>query len=308
MKKILQFSGWGRVGLIIIIILCCAACLKLGNLTPKIPSITGASYVGNDRCLECHEEIGSDFKKNIHNRLADFEVGRLVKGCEACHGPGSLHLENAEDEKAIFRYKKLSTDEVAELCMSCHREQTIAWAGSAHSSHDAGCLNCHKMHQSPEKKLLRTGEMDVCYACHREKQAQMSFPSHHPIREGKMKCSGCHSPHDPEKEYVSQGTVNDLCYNCHAEYQGPFVYEHPPVSEDCSICHDPHGTVANNLLKQNDPYLCLRCHRGHIYKSPSPVHPDAKQSVFLTACIQCHSQIHGTDLPSRATGKGRLTR
>jgi len=305
MKKRQRFSGWS--GVVFLIMFCCAACVKLGNLTPKIPSIAGASYVGNDKCLECHQEIGSDFKKNIHSRLADFEVGGHVKGCESCHGAGSLHAGSC-DVKKILCTIKLLPQQGSEICLSCHRESSIARDHSVHVSEEVGCADCHKMHSPVGRKLLKAQETDLCYTCHRDKQAQMNFPSHHPIREGKMKCSGCHNPHDPEKEYVSQGTVNDLCYNCHAEYQGPFVYEHPPVSEDCSICHDPHGTVANNLLRQNDPYLCLRCHRGHIYKSPSPDHPDAKQSVFLTACTQCHSQIHGTDLPSRASGKGRLTR
>ena len=58
-------------------------------------------------------------------------------------------------------------------------------------------------------------------------------------------------------------TMNLLCYRCHAEKQGPFAYEHPPVTQDCAICHEPHGTVANNLLRQPTTFLCLRCHAGH---------------------------------------------
>ncbi len=71
------------------------------------------------------------------------------------------------------------------------------------------------------------------------------------VREGKMTCTSCHNNHGSENNNLNKETLNDLCVECHAEYQGPFVYEHAPVVEDCSVCHDPHGTIANNLLLQN---------------------------------------------------------
>ena len=30
-------------------------------------------------------------------------------------------------------------------------------------------------------------------------------------------------------------------------------------------CHDPHGAMANNMLKQNEPFLCLQCHEMHFH-------------------------------------------
>jgi DmsE family decaheme c-type cytochrome len=98
-----------------------------------------------------------------------------------------------------------------------------------------------------------------------------------------------------------------VCYKCHAEKQGPFAYEHPPVTENCAICHDPHGTVANNLLRQPTTFLCLRCHTGHRKGPTGPNHiplmgdvgtSPASQAAFYTDCTQCHSQIHGSDVPS----------
>jgi predicted CXXCH cytochrome family protein len=94
--------------------------------------------------------------------------------------------------------------------------------------------------------------------------AKANFPSHHPIKEGKMNCSDCHNPHG---ELQTEELARDLCLECHARYTGPFVYEHAPVEEDCNLCHDPHGTVANNLLQQNEPFLCLQCHESHFHAS-----------------------------------------
>jgi predicted CXXCH cytochrome family protein len=108
--------------------------------------------------------------------------------------------------------------------------------------------------------------------------------------------------------------------------EGPFIYEHPPVTEDCMICHTPHGSVANSLLKQGEPALCLNCHSMHFHAGIVGVDgefdtpqaperggfstPDAWKRVMLTKCTQCHSEIHGSDLPSQSiSGQGRsLTR
>jgi DmsE family decaheme c-type cytochrome len=120
--------------------------------------------------------------------------------------------------------------------------------------------------------------------------------------------------------------TNDLCYECHTNHQGPFIFEHPPVEEDCSTCHEPHGSVTNFLLKQNEPFLCLQCHETHFHTarvsaegpynalpSGSATNPFGKTSfmaAYGTKCTQCHVQIHGSDLPSQSvSGRGKaLTR
>lgn len=121
-----------------------------------------------------------------------------------------------------------------------------------------------------------------------------------------MVCSDCHDPHGQMQDNLAAPTVNLTCYKCHADKQGPFTYEHPPVTENCDICHEPHGTVANNLLRQPTTFLCLRCHSGH---RTVPGHPGGAplqdvagnpvlQKAFYTDCSQCHSQVHGSDVPS----------
>jgi len=140
------------------------------------------------------------------------------------------------------------------------------------------------------------------------------------------------------KSLKTDERLNDLCLNCHASKQGPFVFEHAPVLEDCTICHAPHGPIANNLLKQNEPFICLQCHELHFHagkvgydkstdSSGTAVsagyyvtgqYPEAfshsNRSSFkrawTTKCTQCHFKIHGSDLPSQAVpGQGKaLTR
>ena len=149
--------------------------------------------------------------------------------------------------------------------------------------------------------------------------AKASFPSHHPIQEGKMTCGDCHNPHG---ELNTHERSNDLCLDCHSRYQGPFVFGHAPVEDDCTICHDPHGSVANNLLVQNEPFLCLQCHEGHFHilrkgsalqddgvvEAANPHGAEGFQTSFATKCTTCHQVVHGSDFPSQPLSGGGLTR
>ena len=130
-----------------------------------------------------------------------------------------------------------------DLCYDCHQQKRAQAQFPSHHPIREGkmqCKDCHNTHGSDQNGLRAQSVNDLCYDCHQQLQAQMQFPSHHPVREGKMKCSDCHTTHGAESEVLTQMNVNALCYECHAEKQGPFLYEHSPVEEDCNLCHDPH--------------------------------------------------------------------
>lgn len=77
------------------------------------------------------------------------------------------------------------------------------------------------------------------------------------------------------------------------------MYEHADSMEECTKCHTPHGSVNNNLLVLREPFLCLQCHTTHRISAGGNqrTSPEIKRA-FYTRCTDCHSQIHGTDLPS----------
>jgi DmsE family decaheme c-type cytochrome len=156
----------------------------------------------------------------------------------------------------------------------------------------------------------------------------MNYTSHHPVREGRMNCSSCHNTHGGNTEHLLKNAESEkaFCTNCHPNKQGPFVFEHAAVEEGCNVCHQPHGTTADNLLKQNEPFLCLQCHEAHFHvgregatvpvtsnptgSSTNPYGVSGWRKAFGTKCTQCHSQIHGSDLPSQGvSSRGKsLTR
>ena len=294
---------WLCIGFCITALAITAGCKTFLASKEPLPIIEGAFYVGSDTCITCHDDVYEGYKKTVHFRLHRAELGDKTGGCEACHGPGSKHINDEHVSDYILSFSRLSANQGSQICLSCHQGSPVMnWQANSHSLNDVGCNDCHKSHKISTPKMVHLGDPEICFSCHQGTRAQLMLPSHHPINEKKMKCGSCHENHGSENNNLKGETLNDVCSECHAEYQGPFAFEHPPVVEDCSICHDPHGTIANNLLKQGQPFLCLRCHIGHKGNNTTGSH-----ASFLTSCTQCHSQVHGSDLPSQVHGGG-LTR
>ena len=330
----------------------CAEMREKRAMVLKAPSVSpDAQYVDSETCLECHEDFAHD-GHNVHMKLADFEAATYRHGCESCHGAGSIHADS-EDPADILTYGEegMSETEVSAVCIACHQSgEQMNWASSEHSFEGLSCTSCHTVHHNTNHKLIKDDEISLCVSCHQNQKAKMHFPSHHPLKEGYMTCDSCHNPHGTANlepgMIKTDERLNDLCFECHARYQGPFVFEHAPVAESCLECHDPHGTVANNLLKQNEPFICLQCHEGHFHAGRSGLTglrteykpgktiggtqnayaldangqptvnfvqgygTDDWAAGMLTKCTTCHQSVHGADVPAQAGalhGKG-LTR
>jgi len=338
-------KGWIKWLMVVLTVIGLCACtssykeLKQKSQNAKIPVIEGAEYAGSETCADCHEEMVGAFKDTIHERIAGFEAKASLEetGCESCHGPASKHIEE-EDPAYILNPAKLEPAQASAICSKCHTEgEVMDWRGSEHALNDVSCVKCHTIHEKKDElawrnklgyrhkhvkdTLLVKPEPDLCFGCHRDIMAKVNYPNHHPIKEGKLVCSECHNPHGSQVQPLlrTDERKNELCFHCHARYQGPFIFEHAPVVEDCTICHSPHGSVADNLLKQNEPYLCLQCHHIHFHAAIQPEprsgyatmpHKYAGQMSIMTRCTQCHPSIHGSDLPSLSIpgGGSRLTK
>ncbi|MCP4644943.1 MAG: DmsE family decaheme c-type cytochrome, partial [bacterium] len=229
--------------------------------------------VPDETCADCHEEIAAAFGSTGHSKYFAASPSLDEYACEACHGDGTAHVEDA-DPAQIINPAKTDMFGGAELCMTCHDgSQFDDWAFSHHKNADVSCASCHKVHSSDLTPTAAKGA-DMCYDCHSDVRAAAYMPSHHPVAEGKMSCQDCHNPHGGDVALAMGSTTRELCFGCHAEIEGPHVYEHAPVNEDCMLCHSPHGTVADKLLKQNEPALCLNCHGMHFHATVESVPGD----------------------------------
>lgn len=281
------------------------------------PDIADATYVKNDaKCLECHEDYMQTFDKTRHARAFKFGAQNELqsRGCEACHGPMSKHLTASRKKEYRISLKTdgpLTPQQRNSVCLQCHEKGIrMHWQGSQHEISGVGCSKCHYISERRSGKNLFINEdsKKACFQCHKERRAQLQRSSHMPLREGKMDCSSCHNPHGgPGPSLLKTASVNETCYQCHAEKRGPMLWEHAPVRENCSNCHDPHGSNFQTLLKAKPPYLCQQCHDGSghpgtLYSGTAlPGSSGSPQKQFYgKGCLNCHSQIHGSNHPSGA--------
>jgi DmsE family decaheme c-type cytochrome len=107
-------------------------------------------------------------------------------------------------------------------------------------------------------------------------------------------------------------SVADTCFTCHMEKRGPFVRKHEPA-EDCTICHNPHGSTVDNLLKVRPPFLCQQCHEPSSHQGgiPSLTGGTGMSGRGITnarSCLNCHTNIHGTNNPANANNERTFRR
>ena len=296
-----------------------AALFLITNFQSIAAEKTG--YAGAEKCKGCHK-LYYDYVKTVHNKKAISWSPANREGCESCHGPSAEHVEKGGGKGvALFVFNKATAaKERSAKCLACHEEtKALAfWNMNRHGTEDVACDDCHSIHGATGPKFLKSLEPYVCFDCHRDIRAKTNKQSHHPIREGRIKCSECHDPMGtfstlPVSSYsaydsfgsnkmIKADAVNDLCYKCHPEKRGPQVFTHPPVEESCLICHQVHGSNHSMLLDKKVPQLCQSCHsvfhaqvplnKQHGFEGNAPFN---KNMFYARACLNCHTNIHGSN-------------
>jgi DmsE family decaheme c-type cytochrome len=280
---------------------------------------------GVKTCLSCHNEPQVvPVLQTPHAVQGDPHSPFAQHACESCHGPSPEHVAvRTTPTNVVFKGKFASPPAVQnQACLNCHQAGLrMNWQGSQHANNDVACTGCHTIHIRKDPVLLKVSQPEKCFTCHAEQRADSFKFSHHPIREAKVVCVDCHNPHgSPGPKLLKEVTVNETCYNCHAEKRGPLLWEHLPVRENCLNCHTPHGSNQPRLLIERPSFLCEDCHANSGHQSPilsgaqlnnfgrgppGKVFPPTGAIItnfraFARGCVNCHSQIHGSNNPSGA--------
>ena len=287
------------------------------------PPANPDDYVGSETCAACHEDQFKSFSDTKHAKLPELASWKdKAKGCESCHGPGKAHTEDPSVTN-IISFKNKTPKQTSETCLTCHagKEDHNQFRRGEHWRNNVGCTDCHTAHGpdhgkfqdgsmtrvngasvlNPSPAMLKTNEQQLCIKCHSEVKSHFNKPFRHKVMEGAMKCSDCHNPHGGfETKQTKLAVGGDVaCVKCHTDKQGPFVFEHAPMSlEGCSACHTPHGSANPKLLKRPQVrQLCLECHSGITAQlSETPGHgPHSQTGLLAKNCTVCHTAIHGSN-------------
>lgn len=213
-------------------------------------------------CISCHNGLPT-VDKNSDNRYLELPHGI---GCERCHGPGQIHVE----EKSKGRF--IDTSKGADYTIVNPRR--LAWQR----------------------------QIDICQRCHLQGNAVLKpGKTFADFRPG-MSLSGTFDQFSPEYE----GDGDHFIMAAHAErfqqskcflssVKGDIEKESTRIGFTCISCHDPHISVKKtNTAKFNAK--CSSCHGG-------PSQTKCSEDVKLIAdamnnCVKCHMPASdASDIP-----------
>ncbi|MCS7153937.1 MAG: hypothetical protein NZ989_08350 [Bacteroidia bacterium] len=193
-------------------------------------------------CLACHAS-GWEAVPWTYNRY--HKVGGAI-GCEACHGPGSRHVENPHD--TAYHWSRWSPLRQMDVCSRCHLEGIAVEKRTGWKPGDT--LSAFWAIFLPERAEL--GRFGI--ASHAERLLRSAC-----YQKGGVTCSTCHNPHPRE----AVPSYDSRCMSCHTK--GCSDLSHP--TRDCAACHMPKGESSDI------PHTRFTDHYIRVVKSQSPSAP-----------------------------------
>jgi len=213
-----------------------------------------ATYVGMDTCAQCHDKEYKEYKLSTHARIFVKNDTTGAEGCEICHGPGSIHVDNGGGiGVGIINPKK-----DPEICFTCHTDKKMQFRLPYHHPVLEGkmsCTDCHDAHGidvAPWTATSENGVNEVCFKCHTDKRGPFIW-AHDALKEG---CTTCHQVHGSVNDKMLIARDYNLCLRCHATVSFPFMGDSNHVGQWQSAtcwsqnCHQAvHGSNFSQHLR-----------------------------------------------------------
>ena len=201
-------------GLFVAAILGAISCSTIERTVIAPPHIPTAKFLGDAKCMECHEEQTRHFATATHSAVKTEWNKEGTIGCESCHGPASIHVESGGALRTIVNPKRSPT-----VCFECHLEMRGRF-NLPHShplgGHGVSCSDCHDSHRGPairQGAAVLAGVNAGCVKCHPAQRGPFAF-QHEAVREG---CTVCHNPHGTVNAKLLTERNGNLCLKCHVD-------------------------------------------------------------------------------------------
>ena len=214
---------------------------------------TGIDQTWNFQCADCHS---TDLRKNYDAQARRYATTwtDINVGCEACHGPGSNHLEWAKQPRPDIAAKGLT--------VTLDERRGVNWTITPTTG--------NATRSAPR---VTAKEIDVCARCH-ARRAQFSDAWH----AGQRLADGYRAALIEPGLYYADGQMRDEVFN-HGSFLGSRMNGRGVT---CADCHDPH----TQKLRQPGNAVCATCHAPGAYDVPAHHHHAAGSKG--AECAACH--------------------
>jgi predicted CXXCH cytochrome family protein len=254
-------------------------------------------------CIFCHN-VKAQPRLDEASNTFDARVAELGIACEACHGPGELHVHRNSDplrrywlylggrDPTIHSPKEMTPKRQIQLCGHCHGQrlpnppQRIAEFLIAGDPYTAGDdlsrittpLDIHSELPGVDLKLRFWKDGTPRLTAY-EYQGVLMSRGH---ETSKLTCISCHDAHGGDPRGMIQPAMrgNQACLQCHAgiarDVRAHTHHDPKGSGSDCYGCHMPPIT-----------YGLLAIHPSHRITNPEPAR--AWRYEMPEACTLCHT-------------------
>jgi hypothetical protein len=293
------------------------------NSTPSLvdfwAQMTSANSAWNLFCARCHTtHLTIAAKDAAHTTAETYWVDNGI-ACEACHGPGSQHVNyfdtNYVNRVVAFANSRLRGQPVAFIanppkltqgqdlstCARCHGPDISMATTEVYRVYEPGYSKEGRINDlSPYfyQFPLEPGRTDQTVEVWHDGQAKgiavlfRSFIESVCYQQAEVRCYDCHQPHankQPTVPGILQPSTasNNYCLNCHGELSGQIAqHSHHEEGQPGSFCYDCHM-----------PRHILNIANGETRWAPTHTMsslPDPENSIQFgrdnapNACNDCH--------------------
>jgi predicted CXXCH cytochrome family protein len=210
----------------------------------------------NYMCADCHS---TNLQKNYDARSDSYATSwsEISVGCEACHGPGSAHIDAARRAGAGG-----GDNARAGLTVALDERRGVTW------SIDPATGNASRSRVRDSER-----EIGVCAQCH-SRRGQFS----NDYRAGESLTDHYLPALLTDGLYYADGQQRDEVYNW-GSFLSSRMYARGVT---CSDCHDPH----TQRLRADGNAVCAQCHLASKYDSAE--HHFHVTGGAGSACADCH--------------------
>ncbi len=250
-----------------------------GGFAPHLPDQTEPLEFEYD-CFRCHAtgamtlaESGGRQQGNRPGILGTWAEEGVA--CEACHGPGNLHLPNPSASNIVV-------DTSAEACAECHSTPGDPLTIAAHDGYIAGNQQYAEVQASPHRDF-------ACTLCHDPHESAI----HDPQIGIRNDCTACHADvtmalHEGKVFQWGSYTEELTCQSCHMPPAAKYLASNELAIEQGPVA--PIGDTRSHIMwintSTNDPSEMFT-------EDGSEVIRDADGNAEVAVCFVCYRCHHG---------------
>jgi hypothetical protein len=194
-------------------------------------------------CMYCHvgRELVIDDANNLYKNPP---IAELKVGCENCHGPGGLHVDeqlkhipiSGKIDTSIVNPAHLSPRLSDDMCMYCHEfgEARIPQPGKKFEDFRPGTPLLNTMTIFKSRPIMGWNMM--------EWSDEMAESKCYRASGGRLNCSSCHDGHFTPTAQETPAFYRSKCLNCHQEgscRESLDKRRHTNPPDNCVSCHMP---------------------------------------------------------------------